>query len=83
MKQIRNNRQPGRKDKTAFTLNSSYNSLMIPNRLTKIATVLQKATDGLKLSDRPSGKRIQPARVMSTPTSAELIEQKRENEGDC
>lgn len=56
---------------------------MNPDRLTKIATVLQKATNNLKLSDRPSGKRIQPVRVMSTPSSAELLQQKRENEGDC
>lgn len=59
-----------------------YNSLMDPDRLTKIAATLRKATDGLKLSDRPSGKRIQPPRVMSTSTSAELIQQKRESEGD-
>lgn len=68
--------------RVASTLNSSYNSLMISNRLTKIAATLRKATDGLKLSDRPAGKRIQPPRVMSTPTSAELIQQKRESEGD-
>lgn len=83
MKQVRNSQSPGRMDKVASALNSSYNSLMNPDRLTKIAAILQKATDGLKLSDRPSGKRIQPARVMSTPASAELIQQKRENEGDC
>ena len=82
MKQVRNNQQPGRMNKVASTLNSSYDRLMNPDRLTKIAAILQKATDGLKLSDRPSGKRIQPARVMSTPTSAELIQQKRESEGD-
>ena len=82
MKQVRNNQQPGRMNKVASTLNSSYDRLMNPDRLTKIAAILQKATDGLKLSDRPSGKRIQAARVMSTPTSAELIQQKRESEGD-
>ena len=68
--------------RVASTLNSSYNRLMNKGRMTKIAAVLQKATNNLKLSDRPSGKRIQPARVMSTPTSAELIQQKRESEGD-
>lgn len=52
-------------------------------RMRKIAATLQKATDGLKLSARPAGQRIQPARVMSTPTSAEVIEQKRESEGDA
>lgn len=77
------NRQPGRMDKIASTLNSSYNRLMNEGRMTKIAAALQKATDDLKLSDRPAGKRIQPPWVMSTPTSAELIRQKRENEGDC
>ncbi|WP_298083888.1 hypothetical protein [uncultured Akkermansia sp.] len=82
MKQVRNSQSPGRMDKVASTLNSSYNRLMIPDRMTKIAAIMQKATDGLKLSDRPSGKRIQPARVMSTPTSAELIRQKQEIEGD-
>ncbi|WP_404838666.1 hypothetical protein [Akkermansia sp. BCRC 18949] len=40
MKQVRNNRQPGRMDKVAFTLNSSYNRLMNEGRMTKIATVL-------------------------------------------
>lgn len=79
MKQVRNNRQPGRMDKIASTPNSSYNRLMNEVRMMKIATILQKATDDLKLSDRPAGK---PVRVMSTPTSAELIQQKRENEGD-
>lgn len=64
----------------ASTPNSSYNRLMNEVRMMKIAAILQKATDDLKLSDRPAGK---PVRVMSTPTSAELIEQKRENEGDC
>ena len=68
--------------RVAITLNSSYDRLMNPDRLTKIAAILQKATDDLKLSDRPSGKRIQPPRVMSTPTSSELIRQKRESEGD-
>ena len=64
----------------ASTPNSSYNRLMNEVRMMKIAAILQKATDDLKLSDRPAGK---PVRVMSTPTSAELIRQKRENEGDC
>lgn len=82
MKQVRNNQQPGRMDKVASALNSSYNQLVNEGCMTKIAAVLQKATNNLKLSDRPSGKRIQPARVMSTPTSAELIQQKRESEGD-
>lgn len=76
MKQVRNNQQPGKMDKVASTLNSSYNSLMNQARMRKIAATLQKATDGLKLSARP-------ARVMSTPTSAEVIEQKRESEGDA
>lgn len=66
--------------RVASTLNASYNRLMNEVRMMKIAAILQKATDDLKLSDRPAGK---PVRVMSTPTSAELIEQKRENEGDC
>lgn len=82
MKQVRNRHQPGTMDKVASTLNSSYDRLMNKGRMTKIAAILQKATDGLKSSDRPAGKRIQPARVMSTPSSAELIQQKRENEGD-
>ncbi|MFQ9730365.1 MAG: hypothetical protein ACLR2F_06700 [Akkermansia muciniphila] len=81
MKQVRNNQQPGRMNKVASTLNSSYNRLMNEVRMTKIAAILQKATDDLKSSDRPAGKRVQPARVMSTPTSAELIQQKREREG--
>lgn len=68
--------------RVASTLNSSYDRLMNKGRMTKIAAILQKATDGLKSSDRPAGKRVQPPRVMSTPTSAELIQQKRENEGD-
>lgn len=68
-------------NKVASTLNSSYNRLMNEVRMTKIAAILQKATDDLKSSDRPAGKRVQPARVMSTPTSAELIQQKREREG--
>ncbi len=68
--------------RVASALNSSYNQLVNEGCMTKIAAVLQKATNNLKLSDRPSGKRIQPARVMSTPTSAELIQQKRESEGD-
>lgn len=76
------NRQPGRMDKVASTPNSSYNQFMNPDRLTKIAAILQKATDDLKSSDRPAGKRVQPPRVMSTSTSAELIQQKRESEGD-
>ena len=67
--------------RVASALNSSYNRLMNEVRMTKIAAILQKATDGLKSSDRPAGKRVQPARVMSTPTSAELIQQKREREG--
>lgn len=65
--------------RVASTPNSSYNSFMNEVRLTKIAAILQKATDGLKLSDRPAGKRIQPSRVMSTPTSAELIRQRAQN----
>jgi hypothetical protein len=69
--------------RVASTLNSAYNSLMNQARMRKIAATLQKATDGLKLSARPAGQRIQPARVMSTPTSAEVIEQKRESEGDA
>ena len=68
--------------RVASTPNSSYNRLMNEVRMMKIAAILQKATDDLKSSDRPAGKRIQPARVMSTPTSAELIQQKRESEGD-
>lgn len=68
--------------RVASTLNSSYNRLMNEVRMTKIAAILQKATDDLKSADRPAGKRVQPPRVMSTPTSAELIQQKRESEGD-
>lgn len=88
MKQVRRQQAPevpalAKQARVVSTLNSAYNSLMIPNRLTKIAATLQKATDGLKLSARPAGQRIQPARVMSTPTSAEVIEQKRESEGDA
>lgn len=40
--------------RVASTLNSSYNSLMNEARMMKIAAVLQKATDNLKLSDRPT-----------------------------
>lgn len=82
MKQVRNNQQLGRMDKVASTPGPNYDRLMNEVRMMKIATVLRKATDDLKLSDRSSGKRIQSARVMSTPTSTELMEQKRESEGD-
>lgn len=49
-----NNRQPGRMDKIASTPNSSYNQLTSEDHMMKIAAVLQKATDNLKLSDRPT-----------------------------
>ena len=42
MKQVRNNRQPGRMDKIASTLNSSYNRLMNEARMMKIAATLRK-----------------------------------------
>lgn len=42
MKQVRNNRQPGRMDKVASTLNSSYNQLMNAERMMKISATLRK-----------------------------------------
>ncbi|PNC54622.1 hypothetical protein [Akkermansia muciniphila] len=42
MKQVRNNQQPGRMDKIASTLNSSYNRLMNEARMMKIAATLRK-----------------------------------------
>ncbi|WP_288761891.1 hypothetical protein [uncultured Akkermansia sp.] len=42
MKQVRNNRQPGRMDKIASTLNSSYNQLVNEARMMKIAATLRK-----------------------------------------
>lgn len=42
MKQVRNNQQPGRMDKVASTLNSSYNQLMNAVRMMKIAATPRK-----------------------------------------
>ncbi|WP_295876766.1 hypothetical protein [uncultured Akkermansia sp.] len=67
----------------ASTLNASYNRLMNPDRMMKIAAILQKATDDLKSSDRLAGKRVQPPRVMSTPASGDFAGRVGEMDGDC